>query len=297
MKSTNNYKAILLVSVLLLSVFLLFAACDGAGAGGNGTDAPTGTGDPQVSDGVDATDGSSTGETDPIDPSDTDPASSGSAASGDDTGVLETPGSGNETAGGSVTPPESSEPSETTGAGGLPSIPAVTTAPSGSETTEPGTTVTYTVNVVDANGDPVKNIIVSMLGKDVVTNKNGVATYQLVPDNYTFTLKAISSAKEYVYDESLCVFSPSVTSVTVVFAEKLDQNLNTRTIYANDKEYLAAIVGEGTVQVSLAPNDMTYFLFSPTRSGVFRFSATSSKGAVDIGYYGGIHFVQSTKAL
>jgi hypothetical protein len=39
-------------------------------------------------------------------------------------------------------------------------------------------------------------------------------------------------------------------------------------------------------------NDMTYFVFSPTRSGVFRFSATSSKGAVDIGYYGGVHFVQ-----
>ena len=279
MKSTNKYILILSVIALLLSLLLLVASCDGAGGAGDGSETTAPTAEATGTDG--ATDRTEAGETDPAQPGETDPVDGTDGA--DETGSTETPGNaGNETG-----DPETGSAGETTKA------PETTAKPSGSETSAPAEPVTYTITVIDANGDPVKNVIVTILGKDKVTDKNGVVTYQLEPDNYTFTLKAISSAKEYTYDAAKCVLTADSRSVTVIFAEKLDQTLNTETIFANDKEYQAAVVGEGTVQVNLAMNDMTYFLFSPTRSGVFRFSATSSKGQVDIGYYGGVHFVQS----
>lgn len=276
MKSTNKYIMILSVIALLLSLLLLTASCDGAGGGSEST-APSGetTGASGTTDRADAE------STDPAQPTETDPKG--------ETGSTDTPGGSDDE---TTASPETSGDGETTG-GGLPTVTPVTTEkPSGSETSAPAEPVTYTVKVIDANGDPVKNLIVTLLGKDKVTDKDGVATYQLEPGDYTFTLKAISSAKEYTYDTAMCAFTADKRRVTVVFAEKLDQTANTQTIYVEDKEYRAANVSEGTVQVSLAMNDMTYFVFSPTRSGVFRFSATSSKGAVDIGYYGGVHFVQ-----
>ena len=285
MKSTNKYIITLSVIALLLSLLLLVASCDGAGNAGGGSESTAPTAEATGTDG--ATDRTEAGETDPAQPGDTDPVDGTDGADETGNAVTSAP-AGGETTGS----PETGKPSDSTG-GETTKAPETTAKPSGTETSAPATPVAYTVTVVDANGDPVKNIIVTILGKDKVTDKNGVATYQLEPGDYTFTLKAISSDKEYTYDTAKCVFTASSRSVTVVFAEKLDQTLNTETIFAGDKEYQAAIVGEGSVQVNLTMNDMTYFLFSPTRSGIFRFSATSSKGKVDIGYYGGVHFVQS----
>lgn len=170
------------------------------------------------------------------------------------------------------------------------------------ETTEPVETsdVTYTVTVNDANGAPLKNIIVEVFKGTAScginpTNESGTATFTLAAGDYTFTLTAVGGDEGYTYDESLCVLSAQTRDVTVMMS-KTASSAPTETLYVGSGEYLAAHVGEGSTTVTLTANDMTYFLFAPTRAGMFKFSAESSEAETDIGYYGGTFFVQSSKA-
>ena len=174
--------------------------------------------------------------------------------------------------------------------------------------------ITFTVEVVDGIGFPIKNVVVKLSDGETqgVTNGEGKATIKAHAGTYTFTLEKIGSTAEYVYDTDRCRLDAENTSVTVSFVEKVSSGtenggggdhsanpLEGETISADPdgdgelSDYYASYVGTGNFAVTLKANDMTYLLFVPTVSGQYRISATSSTATVSVGYHGMPHFVQT----
>ena len=192
--------------------------------------------------------------------------------------------------------------------------------PDGSESISDGTTeggsdettgnateeITFTVEVVDGMGLPIKNVVVKLSDgvTQGVTNASGKATIKAPAGSYTFTLEKIGDTAQYSYDSARCVLSTSAPSVLISFVQKVGGDSSSdssggMTISAdpdgdgNLSDYYAAYVGTGSFSVSLKANDTTYLLFAPTVAGQYRFSITSSEAPVTIGYHGMTHFVQT----
>ncbi len=168
--------------------------------------------------------------------------------------------------------------------------------------------ITFTVEVADAMGVGIKNVVVKLSDGETqgVTNASGKATLKAPAGSYTFTLEMIGSAAEYSYDTARCKLSTESPTAYVTFTEKVgggssggSDDGDGMMISAdpdgdgNHAEYYAAFVKTGSFTVSLNANETTYLLFAPTVSGQYRFSATSSTASVSIGYHGMPHFVQT----
>lgn len=152
--------------------------------------------------------------------------------------------------------------------------------------------VSYTVAVQDYAGTPMKDVVVSVLkdGQEVkmnVVKSDGTATFKLPEGNYTFTLSPPKGA--YHYDIDACKLSPASPDVTVTLYQPADETL---TLWApsplneDGKEQAAFLVGEGATYCELVGGgEMTYFVFTPTRGGIYEVSFIAD-GQVDLGYYG-----------
>ena len=152
--------------------------------------------------------------------------------------------------------------------------------------------VEYTVNVVDANGDALKNIVVTFNqnGKPVTmaVAAEGTVTMTLPAGTYNITLTS-SSGAALKFDEAQATMTAEKTETTIVVSEVVDQD-------SLDSAWWGYYykVSTGSVWVDFT-NDQNYaeeyscymYVFLPTNSGVYRFSIDN--GAV-AGYYGGINF-------
>lgn len=152
------------------------------------------------------------------------------------------------------------------------------------------TEVEYSVTAIDGNGDPIANVIVQINGSDYTgmktTSAKGVAKFTANKGEYTITF--VSPAKDYYYDTKQCVLTDSVTSITVALLEKakVTGSVNAYSPKLDDyKEFDAYHISEGMMYAPVSDGEMTYFIFVPTRSGMFEISATGSS-EVELGYYG-----------
>lgn len=195
----------------------------------------------------------------------------------------------------------------TTG-GGAPSGSTTTSAgggnqsPQGSSTTssqmgdnnkpDENGNLTYTVSVLDANGKAVEDVIVHITAADgesdmELVDADGKATFLLPAGAYTVTVDSLEG--EYYYDTDAATLSAEKTSLTVTLYGKtteyelyhvygeLGSSMKSQRVYS---------VGEGTTYVRITRgNDRTYFLFTPTRGGIYRISLTSGE-EFTIGCYG-----------
>lgn len=148
----------------------------------------------------------------------------------------------------------------------------------------------YSVTAIDGNGDPIANLIVQIKGDDYsgmkTTSAKGVAKFTAKKGEYTITF--VSPAKDYYYDTKQCVLTDSVTSITVALLEKakVTGSVNAYSPKLDDyKEFDAYQISEGMMYAPVSGGEMTYFIFVPTRSGMFEISATGST-EVELGYYG-----------
>ncbi len=148
----------------------------------------------------------------------------------------------------------------------------------------------YSVTAVDGNGDPIANLIVQIKGDDYsgmkTTSAKGVAKFTAKKGEYEITF--VSPAKEYYYDTSKCVLTESVTSITVYLLEKakVTGSVNAYSPKIDDyKEFDAYQISEGMMYAPITDGEMVYFIFVPTRSGMFEISATGSS-EIELGYYG-----------
>ena len=190
---------------------------------------------------------------------------------------------------------------------------APTTVPSTSPSTNPSTdpstpdsddnstTAMYTITAYDAFGAQLEETVVveiftengSSLG--IVMMKNGTMTRELDKGYYTFEISPVDMDSQFYYDASLCQFTPEDTQVNVSLYNYANDD-DRQVIYAYDESVMdhvphnAVQLGEGGTYVSIENPSMTYFIFTPTRGGIYRVSYISSK-SITIGYFGSPHNV------
>lgn len=162
--------------------------------------------------------------------------------------------------------------------------------------TEP-TEIAYTVRVVDFDGTPISSGLFIQLYKDGTevggmkkANSNGEVSYTLEKGEYTF--EVITADGKSVLDASKCVLTEKKPTNEVVVYDTVDDN--SITIYPYDENlgesyaYEAKFVTEGATIVDI--DKMSYYIFQPTRGGIYRFSYISDV-ALTIGYYGRADYV------
>lgn len=169
--------------------------------------------------------------------------------------------------------------------------------------TQPTTTalsknVVYKVTVLGADGKPATDgVIVRFLknGEEVAlqkTDASGVASKELERDDYTVDIMFIDADSNYYYDTADLVLSSVKTELTVELAHQAVKDAST--LFAGGEDHEAYVVNAGLTHVTLRANGRTYFLFTPTESGVYRLSTVGETYVV--GYFGGPHFVQDMNA-
>lgn len=157
---------------------------------------------------------------------------------------------------------------------------------------------TYQVKIVDALGNPYTSGVVvkfmqgsTQAGMQVV-NENGVAEKQLPAGDYTVELQFTDSDVIYDYDRENLTLTAASTELEIVLSYGLPEE--GRNLFVTDRDYTAYPVLAGCTKITLDPEKMSYFLFTPTQEGTYEFSLIGSDAA--IGYYGAPHFVQSASA-
>ena len=158
--------------------------------------------------------------------------------------------------------------------------------------------ITYTVKVIDYTGAPVSSGLFVQLYKDgeefgsmKKANKDGEASFTIEKGEYTFEL--ILTDETVTYDKESCVLTAKKPSKEIMLYSELGNREFVMYPYDNDLgeryEYRAKFVNEGATLVPI--DGMTYYVFEPTRGGVYKFSYLA-EAAINIGYYGGSeHYV------
>ena len=146
-------------------------------------------------------------------------------------------------------------------------------------------TVKYTVRAVDVFGETLDAIINIEVYKDgelvgEAPLRRGSASFMLEAGEYTY--KAVAMEGELYYNESGCILTAEEPEATVVLYEYADETTK-QEIFIYDKEaldhvpYGAVQVEEGATYVRIDRPENTYFLFTPTRGGIYKISYESDK--------------------
>ena len=157
----------------------------------------------------------------------------------------------------------------------------------------------YLVRVVDYKGNPISSgLFVEIFdGEESVgfkkANQNGEASFDLSPlKNYTFELTFAEEG--LTYNKENCTFEKGVYSKEIMLYKELSTDrIFEMSPYDKETEerydYEAYFVEEGATLVPI--DGMTYYVFEPTRGGIYKFSYIADR-AINIGYYGGSeHYV------
>ncbi len=165
--------------------------------------------------------------------------------------------------------------------------------------TEENGKATYTINVTDYQGNvPSYDVLVEVQKNGVTVgmkkaDATGKATFELEKGDYTFIPTAAKA--EVHYDAEACQLTADVTEVTVVL---YSLSGGKQTIYpyfasvGDRMAYEAAQVTEGATYVEMDRDDMSYYIFAPTRGGIYRISYISDT-ELSLGYYGDANVVLS----
>lgn len=158
--------------------------------------------------------------------------------------------------------------------------------------------VKYIVRAVDAFGNaPEISVVVEMFkdGESIgeMPIRRGSAVFQLEAGEYTFEVKPMEG--EFYYDKTKCVLTEEEPEMTVTLYNCANEN-DKQQLFIPDETLLdhipydAVQVEEGATYVTIDRAAGTYFVFTPTRGGIYRVSYESSR-AVTLGYYGSPHNV------
>lgn len=200
--------------------------------------------------------------------------------------------------GSSVTDSSNTDNSSTDNSSTDSSVPSSADDGTNDDKPQAPTEITYKVKAVDAFGNtPDSTVIVCVFkdGEEIIQAPmiRGTASFKLEAGEYTFEVMPMEG--EFYYDKALCVLTAEEPEVTVSLCEYADET-NKEEIYVFDTDgvthvpYNAVAVGEGATYVKIDRPANTYFIFTPTRGGIYRISY-EAKRAVTLGYYGSPHNV------
>ena len=163
--------------------------------------------------------------------------------------------------------------------------------------TQVSDTIDCSVTVLDYEGNPMSDVVVTVLKNDEqvkmnVSKANGVAAFKLAPD--TYQVSVTSTAGDFYYDTKTAILSPEAPALTLTLYHKANA-ANAVTIWPSGGEKHALPVSEGATFIEL-DGGMTYVVFRPERDGVYEISYMAD-GNIDLGYYGSPMVVFDTKML
>lgn len=163
--------------------------------------------------------------------------------------------------------------------------------PSGDDPASPSGNAEYTVTVKDNKGTALAGVVVNFnqngtVVKMALTGADGTVKATLPRGDYSISFTAPD--RTYDYEAEKCVLSATVLALNAVLYTPLSEKI---TLY---NDYEAYYVDEGVFRPVLALNDMTYFVFVPSRAGVYKISVTADK-PLDLGNYGAPTYIWEEK--
>ena len=170
------------------------------------------------------------------------------------------------------------------------------TQPEETEPTEPEGEAEYTVTVTDYAGNPAAGVTVAVydeaqnLVKTGLTDSDGRTVLEMERAAYTVRLLATSA----YYEKADAVLTPVDTALTILLAAEPDESSTVDMwICDNGSAYNIPVGGThvrlGSGQFGYSTETgVTFFAFTPTQSGIYRFTTTNPGMAID--YWGGTFF-------
>lgn len=174
----------------------------------------------------------------------------------------------------------------------------------------------YRVSLKDDMGEPVASgAIVAFYQEGVqvamqVCDENGVAAKTLPSGNYTVQPQFTTGENNYYYPENNLALTPENTSLNITLYPKangeatdliiphteIDEDGWPVTTFDPERDTKHAYhLGEGGTYVTLTPGERTYFLFVPTRGGIYEIYVESGSGCT-VGYYGVPNYIRDVPA-
>ena len=127
----------------------------------------------------------------------------------------------------------------------------------------------YGIWIVDGLGNPLTDIIVKVMkdGEQVkmYPYQGEFLSMDIETGTYQILLDLSQMKEEYVYDESCCVVTPDSSTVTVRLFKTPQAGEPLFVGYPIELDYDSYRIGVGSTQVTLTPNDYTFFVFTPDR--------------------------------
>lgn len=151
-----------------------------------------------------------------------------------------------------------------------------------------GTDAEYTVTITDPTGTPITSgVVVKFMQNGTqaamqTVNENGKAIKTMPKGDYTVELQFTGSGTKYTYDDSNTSLSADKTDLTIELYNVLGDK--TMDVTINGEVHTLHYVEPGCTAVELNKDSRTYFLYTPTSTGLFEFSVLGTDAA--IGYYG-----------
>ncbi len=157
--------------------------------------------------------------------------------------------------------------------------------------------ISCTVTVLDYEGNPMADVVVSVLknGEEIkknVSKADGTVKFKLDVDTYEVSVS--STTGDFYYDTKAAVLSPEATELTLTLYNKANED-HAVTIWPAGGEKHALPVSEGATFIEL-DGGMTYVVFRPERDGIYEISYIAD-GNIDLGYYGSPMVVFENKML
>ncbi len=164
-------------------------------------------------------------------------------------------------------------------------------------TTVPSGSAQYKVNVIDPEGNPCANDVVVKFMKDgkqagmQSVDAAGVAAKELQRGNYTVELMFTDPDASYSYAGADLQMTATKTELTIQLYNSVGavQSLYVKLNADESADRPAYDVKIGQTKVELEAGTRNFFIFTPRKGGVYKFSI--SGGAEAIGYFGAAHFV------
>lgn len=161
---------------------------------------------------------------------------------------------------------------------------------------------TYTIRVVDYQGNAPSVDVLIEVQKDGATvgmkkaDATGCVSFELDKGDYTFVPTAAKG--EFYYNAEECRLSAEKTEASVTLYSVAGSK---QTIYPHFESigdriaYDAATVFEGATYVEIDRDDMAYYIFAPTRGGIYRIRYIADE-ELTLGYFGDANVVLSESA-
>ena len=131
----------------------------------------------------------------------------------------------------------------------------------------------YGIWIVDGLGNPLTDVIVKVMkdGEQIkmYPYQGEFLAMDIAPGTYQLELDLSQLSEEYVYDASACVVTPTSRTATVRLFKTPRAGESLFVGYPIEQDYESYRIGVGSTQVTLTPNDYSFFVFTPSVAAVY----------------------------